>query len=226
MQLKKIMPSWKELLKDEKQRPHFLQAMQYVDQQRGQGKTIYPGQNKIFEAFRLTAFDDIKVVILGQDPYHGFEQAHGLCFSVTKNIAVPPSLKNIYKELYADLNIVPATHGNLESWAKQGVFLLNTVLTVEAGKANSHRGQGWETFTDNVIKIINDNADHVVFLLWGSPAQSKMTLLDKTKHTIFTSVHPSPLSAYRGFLGCKHFSKTNAALSHHNQLPINWSIED
>ena len=220
------MSSWADLLKDEKQSPHFLAVMEFVDQQRRQGKTIYPPQNKIFEAFRLTAFDDIKLVILGQDPYHGLGQAHGLCFSVGENIPVPPSLKNIYKELKADLNILPAKQGNLQSWAEQGVFLLNTVLTVEAGKANSHRDRGWETFTDNVIKIVNDHATHVVFLLWGSPAQSKMKFLDSNKHTILTSVHPSPLSAYRGFLGCKHFSKANEALIKHNQTPINWSIED
>ena len=220
------MPSWTELLEEEKKSQYFQQVMHYVAEQRQAGKKIYPPKDNVFEAFKLTAFDDIKVVILGQDPYHGSGQAHGLCFSVEKGVAVPPSLKNIYKELQSDLGIAPARHGNLQSWAEQGVFLLNTVLTVEANQANSHRGQGWETFTDHVIKIISDHAKHVVFLLWGSPAQKKMALLDRNKHTILTSVHPSPLSAYRGFLGCKHFSKTNEALKAHQQTEINWSIPD
>ena len=220
------MPSWTELLKEEKQSHHFQSVMQFVTEQRQQGKIIYPPKDKVFEAFRLTAFDDIRVAILGQDPYHGHGQAHGLCFSVGKTIPLPPSLKNIYKEMQSDLGIEPAKHGYLESWAKQGVFLLNTVLTVESGKANSHRGLGWEKFTDHVIKIISDHAEHVVFLLWGSPAQKKIPLLDGNKHTILKSVHPSPLSAYRGFLGCKHFSKANEALINHNQSAINWSIED
>jgi len=220
------MPSWTELLKEEKQTAHFQAVMQFVDDQRQQGKTIFPSKDKVFEAFRLTAFDDIKVVILGQDPYHGFGQAHGLCFSVAKDIPIPPSLKNIYKELQSDLGIEPASHGFLQSWAEQGIFLLNTVLTVESANANSHRGQGWESFTDRVIKIINDQAEHVVFLLWGSPAHKKMALLNADKHTILTSVHPSPLSAYRGFLGCKHFSKTNHALRNHQQLPVDWTIPD
>ncbi len=220
------MPSWTKLLKEEKQSQYFQQIMHYVDEQRRAGKTIYPPKDKVFEAFRLTAFDDIKVVILGQDPYHGTGQAHGLCFSVEKGITVPPSLKNIYKEMQSDLGVPPAKHGYLQSWAEQGVFLLNTVLTVEASQANSHRKQGWETFTDHVLKIISDHAEHVVFLLWGSPAQKKMVFIDKNKHTVLTSVHPSPLSAYRGFLGCKHFSQANDALKRHQQTVINWSIPD
>jgi len=220
------MNDWKALLKQQKQSHYFKSVMQFVSDRRKQGITVYPAKEQVFEAFRLTAFDDIRVVILGQDPYHGSGQAHGLCFSVAKGIPVPPSLKNIYKELQADLGIEPATHGFLESWAKQGVFLLNTVLTVEAGKANSHRGQGWETFTDQVIKTISEHADHVVFLLWGSPAQKKNSLINENKHTVLKTVHPSPLSAYRGFLGCKHFSQANAALQQHHQAPIDWTIID
>jgi len=220
------MPEWSELLKEEKQSQHYLNAMEYVHQQRNAGKVIYPPADKIFEAFQVTPFDKIKVVILGQDPYHGPGQAHGLCFSVAKDVRIPPSLKNIYKELESDLGIKQANHGCLMSWAQQGVFLLNAVLTVEAGQAHSHRGKGWETFTDNVIKIISSQAEHLVFLLWGSPAQKKMGLIDQNRHTVLTSVHPSPLSAHRGFLGCKHFSKTNQALQEHNQPPINWAIKD
>ncbi len=220
------MPDWMQLLQREKQSQHFQGVMQYVHQQRESGNTIYPPSNKVFEAFRLTSFDNIKVVILGQDPYHGAGQAHGLCFSVAKNIPIPPSLKNIYKELHNDLGVAVAKHGNLESWARQGVFLLNTVLTVQAGQAHSHRGQGWESFTDNVIKILSEQSHHLVFLLWGSPAQKKKALIDDNKHTVLTSVHPSPLSAHRGFLGCQHFSKTNLALKEHNQTQINWAIED
>jgi len=220
------MPDWTQLLKKEKQSQHFRSAMEYVNQQRSAGKVIYPPVDKVFEAFRVTPFDNIKVVILGQDPYHGAGQAHGLCFSVAKDVPIPPSLKNIYKELHSDLGIAPARHGNLLAWAEQGVFLLNTVLTVQAGQAHSHRGRGWETFTDNVIKLISEHAEHLVFLLWGAPAQKKINLIDQNKHTILKTVHPSPLSAYRGFLGCKHFSKTNQALKAHNQTPINWIIED
>ncbi|RLA03673.1 MAG: uracil-DNA glycosylase [Gammaproteobacteria bacterium] len=220
------MTDWTSLLKEQKESPHFKSVMQFVADRRQQGVTIYPPIDKVFEAFRLTAFADIKVVILGQDPYHGAGQAHGLCFSVGKEIPPPPSLKNIYKEMQSDLGLSPAKHGFLQSWAQQGVFLLNTVLTVEAAQANSHRGKGWEEFTDEVIRIISSHADHVVFLLWGSPAQKKATLIDGDKHTILTSVHPSPLSAYRGFLGCKHFSKTNEALKAHHQTAINWAIDD
>lgn len=220
------MPNWTELLEEQKNSDYFQSVMRFVHNRRQQHITVYPPQDKVFEAFRLTAFDDIRVVILGQDPYHGTGQAHGLCFSVAKGMVIPPSLKNIYKEIESDLAIKPAHHGCLQSWAEQGVFLLNTVLTVEAGNANSHRGQGWEIFTDQVIKIISDNARHVVFLLWGSPAQKKSVLIDENRHTILASVHPSPLSAYRGFLGCKHFSRANAALIEHKQSPVNWSVSD
>jgi len=220
------MKNWTELLQQEKQADYFLSVLDFVEQKRQMGQVIYPAKEMVFNAFRLTSFENIRVVILGQDPYHGSGQAHGLCFSVQKGVKVPPSLKNIYKELSSDLGINIPCHGFLESWAKQGVFLLNTVLTVNAGQANSHRNKGWEAFTDQVIKIISDNAEHVVFLLWGSPAQKKIQLINESKHTILTTVHPSPLSAYRGFLGCKHFSKTNEALIKHHQKAINWNIAD
>lgn len=219
------MTSWKTKLASTKQSDYFVRCLQKVAEQRALGKTVYPPKDKVFEAFRLCDLSDIKVVILGQDPYHGPKQAHGLCFSVNKGIPLPPSLKNIYQELHSDLNIELPPHGDLTTWAKQGVFLLNTVLTVEASNANSHRDYGWLQFTDEVIKIISDSLDHVVFLLWGSPAQRKQILVDSNKHTILTAPHPSPLSAYRGFFGCKHFSRANEALVRHNQPPINWALE-
>ena len=220
------MSKWERLLKEEKEANYFHSVLDYVENERQLGKIIYPPKEQVFEAFRATEFDVIKVVILGQDPYHGHNQAHGLCFSVNKGIRIPPSLKNIYKELASDLNLKTPNHGNLKTWAKEGVFLLNTVLTVEASHANSHRNKGWETFTDHVIKTISEHANHVVFLLWGAPAQKKQSIIDQQKHTILTSVHPSPLSAYRGFLGCKHFSKCNEALIKHQQTPIDWQIPD
>ncbi len=220
------MSSWKELLKNEKSSEYFQKLLSYVESRRQQGVTVYPPKDKVFEAFKLTDFDSIRVVILGQDPYHGANQAHGLCFSVQKGVRIPPSLQNIYKELHADLEIDIPKHGFLESWAKQGVFMLNTVMTVEAGQANSHRNRGWETFTDQVIKIINEHSPHVVFLLWGSPAHKKAALIDQTKHTVLKAVHPSPLSAYRGFLGSKHFSQTNVALEEHGQTAIDWAINN
>lgn len=219
------MKIWSNLLKHEKEADYFKTLKLFVDEERQTGTVVYPNEDDVFEAFRLTEFDDIRVVILGQDPYHGENQAHGLCFSVKKGIAVPPSLKNIYKELESDLGIQQASHGFLASWAKQGVFLLNSVLTVQASQANSHRKKGWETFTDQVIKIISEHSEHVVFLLWGNPAHKKIPLINAEKHTILTAVHPSPLSAYRGFLGCKHFSKANKALLDHGQNVINWTLE-
>ncbi|NNJ71738.1 MAG: uracil-DNA glycosylase [Enterobacterales bacterium] len=219
------MTKWKIQLAGTKQADYFINCLHKVAQQRALGKTIYPPKEEVFEAFRLCELADIKVVILGQDPYHGPNQAHGLCFSVNKGNALPPSLKNIYKELESDLHIKLPNHGDLTAWAKQGVFLLNTVLTVEAGNANSHRDYGWLQFTDEVIKVINRELSHVVFMLWGSPAQRKQALLDTTKHTVLTAPHPSPLSAYRGFFGCQHFSRANDALIRHNQTPINWLLE-
>jgi uracil-DNA glycosylase len=220
------MQNWTELLAQQKAAEHFKQALAFAESQRQLGKQVYPAKQQVFEAFNLTPFEQLKVVILGQDPYHGPGQAHGLCFSVLPGINPPPSLKNIYKALELDLAIKPVNHGYLASWATQGVFLLNTVLTVNQGEANSHKGQGWEVFTDAVIKLISEHKQHVVFLLWGKPAIAKQRLIDAQKHTILTSVHPSPLSAYRGFFEARHFSKTNEALIAHQQRPIDWQLPE
>lgn len=185
-------------------------------------RTVFPIKDKIFAAFEYCPLDDVKVVIIGQDPYHGAGQAHGLCFSVPDGEKIPPSLRNIYKELQSDIGKEIPTSGNLEHWAKQGVLLLNATLTVEEGQAGFHQGWGWETFTDKVIKTISKQKEHVVFLLWGKYAQDKANLIDESKHLILKSTHPSPLSAHRGFLGCKHFSKTNEYLKKHSISEIKW----
>ncbi|WP_080147191.1 uracil-DNA glycosylase [Marinilactibacillus piezotolerans] len=189
-------------------------------------ETIYPKKENIWQAFEWTPYHEVKAVILGQDPYHGANQAHGLAFSVKPEVKLPPSLKNIYKELHDDLGIEPVSHGYLKSWAKQGVLLLNTVLTVRAGEAHSHKNKGWELLTDEVIRALNERQKTVVFILWGSPAQKKRALIDETKHKIVSSVHPSPLSAYRGFFGSKPFSKTNELLIESGQEPIDWKIPE
>lgn len=189
-------------------------------------KVIYPHSNDWFRAFELTPLEVVKVVILGQDPYHGPSQAHGLCFSVRLGQRVPPSLVNIYKELEADLGCHPVSHGCLEYWARQGVLLLNTSLTVEQGRAGSHRGQGWETFTDRAIATVSAEAEPAVFLLWGSHARQKKVLVDTTRHLVLESPHPSPLSAYRGFFGNHHFSQTNAFLEQHGRTPIDWQLPE
>lgn len=186
--------------------------------------TIYPAAEDTFNAFKYCPLSQIKIVILGQDPYHGPGQAHGLCFSVPNGIAKPPSLVNIFKELNADLNIKIPDHGDLSSWAKQGVFLLNTSLSVRADQAGSHFGHGWETFTDQVIKTINEKCENLVFMLWGAPARKKALMIDKTKHLVLEAPHPSPLSAYRGFLGCKHFSQANEYLKSHGKQAIDWNL--
>ncbi len=202
-----------------------MQALRaFLRAQLAAGKTIYPPRAQIFAALDATPFDQVKVVILGQDPYHGPGQAHGLCFSVRPGVPVPPSLQNIFKEIQADLGIAPARHGDLRSWAGQGVLLLNAVLTVEHGRAGAHQGQGWEQFTDAVIDRLNREREGLVFLLWGSPAQAKGRLLDRQRHLVLTAPHPSPLSAHRGFLGCRHFSQTNAWLVARGQAPIDWSL--
>lgn len=188
-------------------------------------KTIYPPREAIYSAFSLTPFDTVKVVIIGQDPYHGPNQAHGLAFSVQEGTKLPPSLRNMYQELESDLGITRVT-GNLTGWAKEGVLLLNRVLTVEQKKANAHKGIGWERFTQAIVEAVSHHKDHVVFILWGSPAQKLTQFIDTNKHTIIKSVHPSPLSAYRGFFGSKPFSATNQALVSHGQTPINWARED
>lgn len=217
--------TWRDALQQEKSQPYFRDTLAFIAQERHAGKTIYPPQDQVFNAFRLTELGAVKVVILGQDPYHGPNQAHGLAFSVQPQVNTPPSLVNIYKELAADIDgfQIPQ-HGCLEAWAKQGVLLLNTVLTVAAGQAHSHAHLGWERFTDHVIATINQHQSDVVFLLWGSHAQKKGRFIDPSKHCLLNSVHPSPLSAYRGFLGCRHFSKTNTWLQQHGKTPINWQV--
>ena len=213
---------WKDVLSGVKNTQNFKNINAFVKQQRQSGKIVYPPSKQVFNTFKKTEFWHTKIVILGQDPYHGHGQANGLAFSVNKGSKIPPSLSNIYKEINDDIGFSPPAHGDLTSWAKQGVLLLNTVLTVEANKANSHRQKGWEEFTDSVMKSLNQAQQHIVFLLWGKPAQQKIPLIDK-RHTILTAPHPSPLSAYRGFFGCKHFSQANQALINHHQEPISWA---
>lgn len=221
----KIEASWKHILKDEFEKPYFGQIVERIKQDRQQGITLYPAGTDIFRAFELCPFEQVKVVLLGQDPYHGFGQAHGLCFSVPKGVKPPPSLQNIYKELLTDIpGFVIPDHGFLESWAKQGVLMLNTSLTVQASLANSHAKIGWETFTNAVIETVSREKEHVVFILWGRNAQSKKSLIDTSKHLIIESAHPSPLSAYNGFFGSRPFSKTNAYLQVHGERPIDWQV--
>lgn len=218
------MQTWKEAIGEEKQQDYFQHILQYVQNERRAGKVIYPPQNEVFSAFALTEFSAVKVVILGQDPYHGPNQAHGLSFSVKPGIAPPPSLMNMYKELAQDVGFQIPQHGYLVDWAKQGVLLLNTVLTVEQGKAHSHANIGWEQFTDKVIHQLNQHRENLVFLLWGSHAQKKGQFIDRTRHCVLTAPHPSPLSAHRGFLGCRHFSKTNDYLRQQGIEQIEWQL--
>lgn len=218
-----IEESWKKVLNEEFQKPYFPLIKQFIKQQKEKGKKVYPPGPLIFNAFNLTPLDKLKVVIIGQDPYHGAGQAHGLCFSVPYGVKPPPSLINIFKEIKNDLGIEPPNHGNLEKWAKQGVLLLNASLTVNEGEANSHAACGWHTFTDAVIKKISDEKTGIVFLLWGKFAQDKAALIDTSKHFVLKSAHPSPFSADR-FFGCKHFSKTNEILKNEGKEPIDWSL--
>lgn len=222
----KLEAGWKAVLADEFQQPYMAKLRAFIVSRFREGKTIYPKADRYFEAFNLTAFDDVKVVILGQDPYHNPGQAHGLCFSVPPGIAPPPSLVNIYKELHDDMGIDIPHHGYLRSWAEQGVLLLNSTLTVEDGEAGSHQNQGWETFTDAVIDRLNRQKAEVVFILWGAYAQKKGHVIDRDKHLVLKSPHPSPLSAYRGFFGSKPFSQTNAYLEHQGKVPINWRLPE
>lgn len=217
----KIEKSWQEVLQPEFDKPYFENLVGFVKQEYA-SRTIFPPAGQIFNAFNTCPFNDVKVVILGQDPYHGPGQAHGLCFSVNDGIPFPPSLQNIFKEITSDLGIPAPKTGNLTRWAEQGVLLLNATLTVRASQAGSHQGKGWEEFTDSVIKIISEKAENVVFILWGSYAIKKKTLIDASKHCILTAPHPSPLSSYRGFFGCKHFSKTNEYLQSVGKTPIEW----
>lgn len=214
---------WKNILHDSMQLPSFAELQDFVSNERII-TTVYPPKNLVFNAFNHTPFEKIKVVILGQDPYHGENEAHGLSFSVPRGVKIPPSLRNIYKELNRDLNMPIPNHGNLEHWAEQGVFLLNATLTVRANQAGSHQRKGWEVFTDAVIKKISENREGIVFLLWGKYAQAKECLIDSNKHLILKSVHPSPLSAHRGFIGCNHFSATNQYLISLGKEPIDWNV--
>lgn len=214
---------WDDILADEWQKPYYLELRKFLKQEYST-QTVYPNMEDIFNALKLTSFKDTKVVIIGQDPYHGFGQAHGLCFSVKKGVVPPPSLKNIYKELKNDIGFEIPNHGELTSWAKQGVLLLNNVLTVREGLPNSHKGKGWEIFTDRVIGELNKKETPVVFLLWGANAQKKAEIITNPKHYKLMTVHPSPLSASRGFFGCRHFSKTNEILQKNRINPINWEI--
>lgn len=217
--------SWDSLLAEEFRKPYYLQLREFLKQEYS-GYRVFPPMHDIFNALRYTPYEKVKAVILGQDPYHEPNQAHGLAFSVRRGVTPPPSLKNIYKELYSDLGVTAPAHGELTSWAEQGVLLLNTALTVRMGQANSHRGKGWETFTDSVIRLLNDKPGPLVFLLWGGNAKSKLPLLTNSAHLVLTAAHPSPLSAFNGFFGCRHFSAANAYLQQHGVAPIDWQLPD
>ena len=221
--MQKIGNNWDELLKNEFRQDDYLRLREFLKHEYASG-TVYPNMYNIFNALKITDYDAVKAVILGQDPYHGEGQAHGLSFSVQNGVALPPSLQNIYKELQTDLGIPPAKTGDLTPWAKQGVLLLNTVLTVRGGIANSHKGKGWEEFTDRIITLLNEREKPMVFLLWGANARAKKALISNPSHLVLEAAHPSPLSAYNGFFGCRHFSKTNDFLVRTGQEPINWSL--
>ncbi|MEZ9998330.1 uracil-DNA glycosylase [Vibrio lentus] len=217
--------TWESIINDEREKEYFQSVLAFVEQQRNSGKTVYPPQEQVFSAFDMTPFESVRVVILGQDPYHGANQAHGLAFSVLPGVKIPPSLRNMYKELAQDIEgfEIPS-HGYLDTWASQGVLMLNTVLTVEEEKAHSHAKCGWETFTDTIIAELNQRSEPIIFLLWGAHAQKKGQAIDADKHHVLVAPHPSPLSARRGFFGCQHFSMTNELLSSINQQPIDWTL--
>ncbi|RYY17549.1 MAG: uracil-DNA glycosylase [Chitinophagaceae bacterium] len=220
----KIHESWKNELKSEFNRPYFLQVVNFLKTEHLAGKVIYPPGKLIFNAFDTTPFEQVKAVILGQDPYHGQGQAHGLCFSVQDGVPPPPSLVNIYKEMQTDLGLPAPAHGNLTKWAKQGVLMLNATLTVRANEPNSHSKIGWGEFTNTVIRKVSEDKQHVVFILWGKFAQEKQILIDETKHLVLKAAHPSPFSAHTGFFGCRHFSKTNEYLMQNGIDPIDWAL--
>jgi uracil-DNA glycosylase len=222
----KLHPSWLEPLRGEFEQPYMHELKQFLLSERQRGRAIFPRAPNWFRALDLTPLDKVRVVILGQDPYHGPGQAHGLCFSVPPGVRPPPSLVNIFKELRSDLGIEPSPHGFLEHWASQGVLLLNSVLTVETGQAASHRERGWERFTDAVVRLVNAKTEPVVFLLWGSYAQKKAAVVDTSRHLVLKAPHPSPLSAHSGFLGCRHFSKANAFLEERGFAPIDWALPE
>lgn len=219
-------PSWQAPLQNEFDAPYMQALKDFLRGEKDKQKIIYPHSSNWFHALEATPLDAVKVVILGQDPYHQPGQAHGLCFSVQPGIKIPPSLMNIYKELQSDLGVRPVSHGYLESWARQGVLLLNAVLTVEDSRANAHQGKGWEQFTDKVIEIINEQRRNVVFMLWGSYAQRKGSMIDSSRHLVLKAPHPSPLSAHRGFLGCGHFSQANQYLQAHGVTPVDWQLPE
>jgi uracil-DNA glycosylase len=221
----KIEPGWGKVLKPEFDKPYFEGIVKFLKEEKAAGKIIYPPGPEIFSAFTLTPFDQVKAVLIGQDPYHGAGQAHGLCFSVRKGVTVPPSLVNMYKELKADLDIDPPGHGFLQQWAEQGLLMLNASLTVEAGKPMSHSKIGWEQFTDAVIRTISEKKEGIVFLLWGKFAQQKEALIDTSKHFVLKAAHPSPFSATAGFFGSRPFSQTNKLLKQQGKEPINWQLD-
>ncbi len=218
-----LQGTWARLLADQFNQPYMQTLRAFLNNEKQQGKVLFPAGSDIFNALNHTDFERVKVVIIGQDPYHGPNQAHGFCFSVKPGVDIPPSLRNIYQELNQDIGMAIPSHGNLTSWADQGVLLLNAVLTVEASKAGSHQGKGWELFTDKVIALLNEQAEQVVFMLWGSYAQKKGRLIDRSRHCVLDGPHPSPLSAYRGFFGCRHFSKANQYLRETGQSEIVWA---
>ena len=219
-----LCASWQAYIGAEFDLPYMQSLRAFLQQEKAEGKQVYPPGAEIFNALNHTPLDSVKVVILGQDPYHGPGQAHGLSFSVPEGIKIPPSLLNIYKELVQDLGITMPSHGNLLSWADQGVLLLNSVLTVVQSQANAHQGKGWEQFTDRIVSVLNEQCEHLVFMLWGSYAQKKGQVIDASKHLVLKAPHPSPLSAHRGFLGCKHFSQANDYLLSHGKQAINWQV--
>ncbi|MBX3032999.1 MAG: uracil-DNA glycosylase [Bdellovibrionaceae bacterium] len=221
----KIETGWKKRLLPEFETERMKKLKAFLVEQKKKGKKIFPRGEDWFSALNLTPFEKVRVVIVGQDPYHGYGQAHGLCFSVRDGVAFPPSLQNIFKELNADLGVPVPRHGSLEKWAKQGVLLMNAVLTVEEGRAASHQGKGWEEFTDRIIHLLNDEKENLVFVLWGSYAQKKGAFIDRKKHFVIESAHPSPLSAYRGFFGSRPFSKINAYLKSKGLKEIDWSLD-
>jgi uracil-DNA glycosylase len=219
----RLEPSWKARLESEFEQPYMVALRRFLLERKQAGAVIYPPGPLIFNALDSTPFDAVKVVILGQDPYHGPGQAHGLCFSVQEGVALPPSLLNIFREIQEDLGCAPPASGNLQAWAEQGVLLLNAVLTVERGRAGAHQGKGWERFTDRIVQELNESREGLVFMLWGSYAMKKGAHIDRGRHLVLTAPHPSPLSAHRGFFGCRHFSRANAWLGQHGQKPIRWA---
>ena len=220
----KIGNKWDEILADEFKKDYYLNLREFLKQEYGH-YTVYPPMDDIFNSLRYADYDNIKIVIIGQDPYHEPDQAHGLAFSVKKGCVIPPSLKNIYAELEADLGIPPCTHGDLSVWARQGVLLLNSALTVRRGNANSHSGKGWERLTDRIIERVNEKSEPVVYLLWGNYAKKKAQIINNPRHLILTAAHPSPLSAHNGFFGCRHFSKANEFLKENGVQPIDWQLK-